>query len=103
VAVERSQKIENLSTDFRAKVGQSTAKSQKMPNFKPPYLPQMGDDFPQTKIIFLSVTSAIRDSGQVGGEGPKPKIAKTPKFRPPLLEFHEINFRQIFSIVRAPA
>jgi len=82
VAVERSQKGENLSTEFRAKVGQSSPKSQKMPNFKPPYFPRMAADFPQTKTIFLKVARAVRGNGQFGGVGPKLKNAPPPIFDP---------------------
>ena len=78
MAVERTQKIENLSTALRAKVGQSSPKSQKMPNFKPPYLPQMGADSPQTKTIFLKVARAVRGNGQFGGCGPKTQKCPTP-------------------------
>jgi len=53
-----------------------------MPNFNPPYLPQMGADSPQTKTIFLRVTRAIRCKGQVGVRAPKG--GKPPNFRPPI-------------------
>jgi len=92
VAVERCQKIENLSTEFRAKVGQSSPKSPKMPKFKPPYLPQMGADSPQIKTIFLRVVRAIRHMGQFGGVGPKPKNAPTPNFDPHCSNSTNLNF-----------
>jgi len=77
------------------------AKKPKKPKLKPPYLPQIGAESPQTKTVSLRIASAIRSNGQVWGEGPKPKSAPTPKFRPPLLKFHDFNFHEIFSIGRA--
>jgi len=82
VAVERRKKIENLSTKFRAKVGQSTPKSQKMPKFKPPYFPQMGADCTQTKTVFLRVARAIRSRGQMGVRAQNPKMPQTPILNP---------------------
>jgi len=38
--------------------------------FKPPYLPQMGADSPQLKIIFFRFNRAIICMGQVGGRVP---------------------------------
>jgi len=87
VAVERRQQVENLTTRFRAKVGQSTPKIQIS---NPPCLPQMGADSPQTKTIFLRVASAIRCMGQMGGcelpKGVNPKSA--PKVPHPQLRAH---------------
>jgi len=82
VAVERRQKIENLSTTFRAKVGQSTQKSQKMPKFEPPYFPQMGADSTQTKTVFLRVERPIRGRGEMGVRAQNPKMPQTPNLNP---------------------
>ena len=45
----------------------SRPKYPKKPKFKPPYLPQMGANSPQTKTIFLTVARAIRCTGHMGG------------------------------------
>jgi len=49
----------------------SRPKYAKKPNFKPPYLPQMGADSPQTKTVFLRVARAIRCMGKIGGVNPR--------------------------------
>jgi len=83
VAVERRQKIENLSTEFRAKVGQSSPKSQIS---NPHISPKWRSIPPQTKIIFHRIASTIRSMGQLVGAGPKggkPHKCPTPQFSTP--------------------
>ena len=101
----RTQSTSRKSDDIV--LSKSRPKYAKKPKFKPPYLPQMGADSPQTKTVFLRVARAIRYMGQMGGansrRGQTPKVHQkcpTPNFQPKLLEFVEFNFREIFSIVR---
>ena len=103
----RTQSTSRKSDDKVPRI--SRPKYAKKPNFKPPYLPQMGVDSPQTKTIFLRVAKAIRCMSQMGVRTPEggkpPKCTKSvppPNFRLTLLEFHVINFREISTIVRRP-
>ena len=49
----------------------SRPKFAKKPNFKPPYLPQIGADSPKLKTSFLRIARAIRRRDQMGGAGPQ--------------------------------
>ena len=102
MAVESRQKIENLSTKFRAKVGQSTPKSQKNAKIQTPIFPPNGGRLHPNKNRFSQGRQGYKKPWSDGGAGPKPKNAPNPNFEPTLLEFREFNFHEIFSIVRAP-
>jgi len=98
-AVNKSKICRQSSEQKQAKIRQKAKKCQ----ISDPHIsPKWGRILPPNKTIFLTVARAIRGNGQIGGAGPKPKNAPNPKFEPTLLEFHEFNFQEIFSIVRAP-
>jgi len=56
----------------------------------------MGADFPQSKDIFLTVASAVRSNGQVGGEDPKTKKCPTPQISTPIARIPRIEFSRNF-------
>jgi len=64
----------------------SRPKYAKKPNFKPPYLPEMGADSPKLKTIFIRVKRAISRRDQMGVRAPKggkPPKCSTPQFLTP--------------------
>jgi len=74
MAVERSQKIEKLSTEFRAKVGQSSPKAK----FQTPISPPNGGRFSPNKNHFSQDCQHYKRHGSAGGcrppKGVNPKV-----------------------------
>jgi len=82
MAVERSQKVENLTTEFRAKVRQNTPKSQiSNPHISPKWGP-----IPPSKKKFSQGHQHYKRHKSDWGCGPRkgvnPKRAPPPNFRP---------------------
>ena len=82
MAVERSQKIEKLSTEFRAKVGQSSPKAK----FQTPISPPNGGRFSPNKNHFSQDCQHYKRHGSAGGcrppKGVNPKVPHPPIFDP---------------------
>ena len=75
---KNQKSVDRVSSKSRPKY----AKNPKRPNLKPPYLPQIGAESPQTKTVFLTIVSAIRSNGQVGVTAQNPKVPQPPNFDP---------------------